>query len=77
MHLFQLKPPAALEAWQNTVMAAQMTDAHRRFLQLLMSNGITEGSEARKLHQHCCETDKGVSVLVMKELGFFPGAAYK
>ncbi|XP_058671745.1 non-structural maintenance of chromosomes element 1 homolog isoform X3 [Ammospiza caudacuta] len=23
-----------------------------------MSNGITEGSEARKLHQHCCETDK-------------------
>lgn len=52
-------------------MAAQMTDAHRRFLQVLMSNGITEGSEARKLHQHCCETDKGVSVLVMKELGFF------
>ncbi|XP_053847773.1 LOW QUALITY PROTEIN: non-structural maintenance of chromosomes element 1 homolog [Vidua macroura] len=39
-------------------MAAQMTDAHRRFLQVLMSNGITEGSEARKLHQHCCETDK-------------------
>lgn len=58
-------------------MAAQMTDAHRRFLQVLMSNGITEGSEARKLHQHCCETDKGVSVLVMKELGFFRGAAYK
>lgn len=52
-------------------MAAQMTDAHRRFLQVLMSNGITEGSEARKLHQHCCETDKGVSVSVMKELGFF------
>ncbi|XP_038007293.1 non-structural maintenance of chromosomes element 1 homolog isoform X4 [Motacilla alba alba] len=39
-------------------MAAQMTNAHRRFLQVLMSNGITEGSEARKLHQHCCETDK-------------------
>uniref|UniRef100_U3KI28 Non-structural maintenance of chromosomes element 1 homolog n=1 Tax=Ficedula albicollis TaxID=59894 RepID=U3KI28_FICAL len=39
-------------------MAAPMTDAHRRFLQILMSNGITEGSEARKLHQHCCEIDK-------------------
>ncbi|XP_027539890.1 non-structural maintenance of chromosomes element 1 homolog isoform X1 [Neopelma chrysocephalum] len=37
---------------------AQMTDAHRRFLQVLMSKGITEGSEARKLHHHCCETDK-------------------
>ncbi|NXA82918.1 NSE1 protein, partial [Thryothorus ludovicianus] len=42
----------------NIVMAAQMTDAHRRFLQVLMSNGLTEGSEARKLHQHCCGTYK-------------------
>ncbi|NXM74332.1 NSE1 protein, partial [Serilophus lunatus] len=39
-------------------MAAQMTDAHRRFLQVLMSKGITEVSEARKLHHHCCETEK-------------------
>ncbi|XP_071426891.1 non-structural maintenance of chromosomes element 1 homolog isoform X2 [Pithys albifrons albifrons] len=39
-------------------MAAPMTDAHRRFLQVLMSKGITEASEARKLHHHCCETDK-------------------
>ncbi|XP_064529616.1 non-structural maintenance of chromosomes element 1 homolog isoform X2 [Pseudopipra pipra] len=46
------------EAWWDTAMAAQMTDAHRRFLQVLMSKGITEGSEARKLHHHCCETDK-------------------
>lgn len=36
-----------------------------------MSNGITEGSEARRLHQHCCETDKGVSVLVIKERFLF------
>ncbi|XP_010019843.1 PREDICTED: LOW QUALITY PROTEIN: non-structural maintenance of chromosomes element 1 homolog [Nestor notabilis] len=39
-------------------MAAQMTDAHRQFLQVLMSHGIMEGSEARKLHRHCCEVHK-------------------
>ncbi|XP_025941385.1 non-structural maintenance of chromosomes element 1 homolog [Apteryx rowi] len=39
-------------------MAAQMTDSHRRFLQVLMSHGIMEGSEARKLHRHCCEIHK-------------------
>ncbi|XP_010220358.1 PREDICTED: non-structural maintenance of chromosomes element 1 homolog isoform X1 [Tinamus guttatus] len=39
-------------------MAAQMTDSHRRFLQVLMSHGIMEGSEARKLHRHCCEMHK-------------------
>ncbi|XP_028913314.1 non-structural maintenance of chromosomes element 1 homolog isoform X1 [Ornithorhynchus anatinus] len=39
-------------------MANNVTDAHRRFLQLLMSHGIMEGSEARKLHRHCCEKHK-------------------
>ncbi|XP_068763985.1 non-structural maintenance of chromosomes element 1 homolog isoform X1 [Struthio camelus] len=39
-------------------MAVQMTDGHRRFLQVLMSHGIMEGSEARKLHRHCCEIHK-------------------
>ncbi|KAM8798666.1 non-structural maintenance of chromosomes element 1 homolog [Eudromia elegans] len=39
-------------------MAAQITDSHRRFLQVLMSHGIMEGSEARKLHRHCCEIHK-------------------
>ncbi|KAM6299371.1 non-structural maintenance of chromosomes element 1 homolog [Aegotheles albertisi] len=39
-------------------MAAQMTDAHRRFLQVLMSHGIMEGSEVRKLHRRCCEIHK-------------------
>ncbi|XP_054247163.1 non-structural maintenance of chromosomes element 1 homolog [Indicator indicator] len=39
-------------------MAAQMTDAHRRFLQVLMSHGIMEGSVARKLHRRCCEIHK-------------------
>ncbi|XP_069726728.1 non-structural maintenance of chromosomes element 1 homolog [Phaenicophaeus curvirostris] len=39
-------------------MAAPMTDAHRRFLQVLMSHGIMEGSEARTLHRRCCEIHK-------------------
>jgi len=57
-------------------MAAQMTDAHRRFLQVLMSHGIMEGSEARKLHRRCCEIHKGVSLFwkkrtEMEELLFF------
>lgn len=42
-------------------MAAQMSDAHRRFLQILMSHGIMEGAEARKLHRRCCEISKGGS----------------
>lgn len=57
-------------------MAAQMTDAHRRFLQVLMSHGIMEGSEARKLHRRCCEIHKGVFLFwrksrEMEELCFF------
>ncbi|XP_078520320.1 non-structural maintenance of chromosomes element 1 homolog [Lissotriton helveticus] len=39
-------------------MATQMTDSHRRFIQVLMSHGIMEGSEARALHRHCCEVHK-------------------
>nr|XP_006123340.1 non-structural maintenance of chromosomes element 1 homolog isoform X2 [Pelodiscus sinensis] len=39
-------------------MAAQMTDGHRRFLQVLMSHGIMEGSVARTLHKDCCEIHK-------------------
>lgn len=35
-----------------------MTDGHRRFLQVLMSHGIMEGSAARTLHRHCCEAQK-------------------
>lgn len=42
-------------------MGAQMTGAHKRFLQVLMSHGIMEGSEARKLHRRCCELHKGGS----------------
>ncbi|XP_035755840.1 non-structural maintenance of chromosomes element 1 homolog isoform X1 [Egretta garzetta] len=45
-------------------MAAQMTDAHRRFLQVLMSHGIMEGSEARKLHRRCCEIHKVFEAVV-------------
>ncbi|XP_065541075.1 non-structural maintenance of chromosomes element 1 homolog isoform X2 [Lathamus discolor] len=48
-------PLAAFGAWWSIAMATQMTDAHRRFLQVLMSHGIMEGSEARKLHKRCCE----------------------
>ncbi|XP_048722390.1 non-structural maintenance of chromosomes element 1 homolog isoform X4 [Lepidochelys kempii] len=39
-------------------MATQMTDGHRRFLQVLMSHGIMEGSVARTLHRDCCEIHK-------------------
>ncbi|XP_043349649.1 non-structural maintenance of chromosomes element 1 homolog isoform X2 [Dermochelys coriacea] len=39
-------------------MANQMTDGHRRFLQVLMSHGIMEGSVARTLHRDCCEIHK-------------------
>ncbi|XP_029433367.1 non-structural maintenance of chromosomes element 1 homolog isoform X2 [Rhinatrema bivittatum] len=39
-------------------MGTQMTDSHRRFLQVLMSHGILEGSEVRTLHRHCCEAHK-------------------
>nr|XP_033770821.1 non-structural maintenance of chromosomes element 1 homolog isoform X2 [Geotrypetes seraphini] len=39
-------------------MGTQMTDSHRRFLQVLMSHGILEGSAVRALHRHCCEEHK-------------------
>uniref|UniRef100_A0A8C5QZH9 Non-structural maintenance of chromosomes element 1 homolog n=1 Tax=Leptobrachium leishanense TaxID=445787 RepID=A0A8C5QZH9_9ANUR len=39
-------------------MASPITDSHRRFLQVLMSHGIMEGSAARALHKHCCELHK-------------------
>ncbi|XP_065267859.1 non-structural maintenance of chromosomes element 1 homolog isoform X3 [Emys orbicularis] len=39
-------------------MATQMTDGHRRFLQVLMSHGIMEASVARTLHRDCCEIHK-------------------
>ncbi|XP_019368346.1 PREDICTED: non-structural maintenance of chromosomes element 1 homolog isoform X1 [Gavialis gangeticus] len=39
-------------------MASAMGDGHRRFLQALMSHGIVEGSEARRLHRRCCEVHK-------------------
>ncbi|XP_027681926.2 non-structural maintenance of chromosomes element 1 homolog isoform X2 [Chelonia mydas] len=39
-------------------MATPMTDGHRRFLQVLMSHGIMEGSVARTLHRNCCEIHK-------------------
>ncbi|KAL4659022.1 hypothetical protein GN956_G3406 [Arapaima gigas] len=36
-------------------MAAAMSDSHRRFLQIIMCHGIMEGSQARAVHQHCCQ----------------------
>ncbi|XP_021266682.1 non-structural maintenance of chromosomes element 1 homolog isoform X1 [Numida meleagris] len=39
-------------------MTAPMSDAHRRFLQVLMSHGIMEGAEARRLHRRCCDISK-------------------
>lgn len=39
---------------------AKMTDSHRQFLQIMMSRGILEGSEAHKLYKHCCEIHKVV-----------------
>ncbi|XP_040297540.1 non-structural maintenance of chromosomes element 1 homolog [Bufo bufo] len=35
-----------------------LNDSHRRFLQVLMSHGIMEGSAVRTLHRHCCEVQK-------------------
>ncbi|XP_069838129.1 non-structural maintenance of chromosomes element 1 homolog isoform X1 [Dendropsophus ebraccatus] len=35
-----------------------MTESHQRFLQVLMSHGIMEGSAVRKLHKHCCDVHK-------------------
>ncbi|XP_056391809.1 non-structural maintenance of chromosomes element 1 homolog [Hyla sarda] len=35
-----------------------ITASHQRFLQVLMSHGIMEGSAVRKLHRHCCEVHK-------------------
>ncbi|XP_053327081.1 non-structural maintenance of chromosomes element 1 homolog [Spea bombifrons] len=37
---------------------AQITESHQRFLQVLMSHGIMEGSAVRNLHKHCCEAHK-------------------
>ncbi|XP_074553681.1 non-structural maintenance of chromosomes element 1 homolog [Halichoeres trimaculatus] len=37
-------------------MSRQMGDSHRRFLQTMMSSGIVDEQDARKLHQFCCET---------------------
>ncbi|KAM9093992.1 non-structural maintenance of chromosomes element 1 homolog isoform X2 [Sarcophilus harrisii] len=39
-------------------MASSMTDSHRRFLQVLMSNGIIDAAEARRLHRFFCEQHK-------------------
>lgn len=39
-------------------MATQMTDAHRHFLQALMSLGVVEGPQALALHRQCCELHK-------------------
>ncbi|XP_078008645.1 non-structural maintenance of chromosomes element 1 homolog isoform X1 [Phascolarctos cinereus] len=39
-------------------MASHMTDSHRRFLQVLMSNGIIDAVEARRLHRFFCEQHK-------------------
>ncbi|XP_053550400.1 non-structural maintenance of chromosomes element 1 homolog [Bombina bombina] len=39
-------------------MAEKMNESHQRFLQVLMSHGIMEGSAARALHKHCCEVHK-------------------
>ncbi|XP_074138890.1 non-structural maintenance of chromosomes element 1 homolog isoform X2 [Sminthopsis crassicaudata] len=39
-------------------MANSMTDSHRRFLQVLMSNGIIDAAEARRLHRFFCEQHK-------------------
>ncbi|KAM8961031.1 non-structural maintenance of chromosomes element 1 homolog [Pelodytes ibericus] len=35
-----------------------ISESHQRFLQVLMSHGIMEGSAARALHRHCCEVHK-------------------
>ncbi|MEE6498205.1 hypothetical protein FKM82_003007 [Ascaphus truei] len=39
-------------------MTGQITESHQRFLQVLMSHGILEGSAARALHKHCCAVHK-------------------
>ncbi|KAM4697770.1 non-structural maintenance of chromosomes element 1 homolog [Rhinophrynus dorsalis] len=39
-------------------MANQINESHQRFLQVMMSRGIMEGSAARALHRHCCEVHK-------------------
>nr|XP_056722520.1 non-structural maintenance of chromosomes element 1 homolog [Euleptes europaea] len=36
-------------------MAAVMTDAHRQFLQALLSQGIVQSERAASLHRQCCE----------------------
>ncbi|XP_015228108.1 PREDICTED: non-structural maintenance of chromosomes element 1 homolog [Cyprinodon variegatus] len=39
-------------------MSRQLGDHHRRFLQTMMTIGITSEKEAKTLYQHCCETHK-------------------
>ncbi|XP_072240634.1 non-structural maintenance of chromosomes element 1 homolog [Leuresthes tenuis] len=39
-------------------MSRQMGDSHRRFLQTMMSCGITDEPGALALYQYCCETHK-------------------
>ncbi|XP_041838168.1 non-structural maintenance of chromosomes element 1 homolog [Melanotaenia boesemani] len=37
-------------------MSRQMGDSHRRFLQTMMTSGITDEQGAKALYQYCCET---------------------
>ncbi|KAG8433023.1 hypothetical protein GDO86_017334 [Hymenochirus boettgeri] len=39
-------------------MAEKINESHQRFIQVLLSHGIMEGSEVRALHRHCCEVHK-------------------
>uniref|UniRef100_A0A3B3BL34 Non-structural maintenance of chromosomes element 1 homolog n=1 Tax=Oryzias melastigma TaxID=30732 RepID=A0A3B3BL34_ORYME len=39
-------------------MARQMGDSHRRFLQTMMINGITDEHSVKALYQYCCEVNK-------------------
>ncbi|KAG8433024.1 hypothetical protein GDO86_017335 [Hymenochirus boettgeri] len=39
-------------------MAEKINESHQRFIQVLLSHGIMEGSEIRALHRHCCEVHK-------------------
>ncbi|XP_043835596.1 non-structural maintenance of chromosomes element 1 homolog isoform X2 [Dromiciops gliroides] len=50
--------PRNASAEYSITMASRMTDSHRRFLQVLMSNGIIDAPEARRLHRFFCEQHK-------------------
>uniref|UniRef100_A0A3B3D6T3 Non-structural maintenance of chromosomes element 1 homolog n=1 Tax=Oryzias melastigma TaxID=30732 RepID=A0A3B3D6T3_ORYME len=43
---------------QISSMARQMGDSHRRFLQTMMINGITDEHSVKALYQYCCEVNK-------------------